>query len=247
MSQQKIIDLVRKLLAKANDAAATPEEAAAFAAKASQMLIEHGLDETSIGAKAYSVGERLWKAPYADDLWFRRMVQNAAPAFMCQLVLTKTHSIVKSRKTGQDKLATKTAFILVGKEERTAVLEDVCGYLYTTIVRLARAYSSVRRDQLSFMRGAGQAVADRFYDIALDRRLKAEDEAKSSGSDSRALVLVTTALTEVEDYMSEKMSLKAGRRSSMRRGSGFGSGYDAGSKLNLGDQIGHSAPTGELE
>lgn len=264
MSQQKTLDTIRKLLAKANDSSATPEEAAAFATKASQMLIDAGLTEEALEDKTADVGVRVWKARYAEDKWLRWVMVSASPVFMCQLLLVKYSKIIKSRSTGENKLVTKTAFQLVGRPERTAVLEDVGQYLYTTIVRLAREHSPVRREQLSFMRGAGVAVSQRFDELHKARQKAAQDAtaapsaapdatpagllAGSSDLGSRALVLVSTALTEVEDYIDTVIKPRAARKSTpIKGGSGFGAGYAAGEKINLGDQIEHNKPAGALE
>lgn len=244
MPQQKIIDRIRKLLAVSQDESATPEEAASFAAKASQLLIEHGLDEDSVTEAASSVGQLVWKAPYAGELWFRNLVAAAAPNFMCSLYLTKYQTIIKSRKTPATKLVSKTAFVLVGTPERTSVMQDVCQYLFDSIVRMARAYSPKRAEQLAFIRGASLAVSYRFSRAVADRR-EAAFSSMSDSPESRSLVLVESALSEVEEYMAG-LGLREGRKTrAMKTGSGFSAGYSAGEKMNIGVQI-ESSPQGEI-
>ena len=50
MIDEKLIDRIRKLQAKANDKATTEEEALAFSAKVAQLLAQHNLDEAALDA-----------------------------------------------------------------------------------------------------------------------------------------------------------------------------------------------------
>lgn len=235
-STSKIEDRIRKLLAKASDSAVTPEEAAAFAAKAQAMLIEHGLDEQSVvsAAARSSVHQTVWAAPYAEDSWRKMIATSAAPVFMCKMLMTKVSDIVVSRTTGEHKLAQRTAYILIGTPERTAVLQSVLEYLYTTIVRLARQHSSVRRDQLSFMRGAGVAVSARLRDMV--------ERPEAVASTGTALVLVSQALAEVQSFTEQNFPGMRKRSIRISGGSGYSAGHRAGQSISLDPQLEASRP-----
>lgn len=96
------IRLVRKLLAKAHGAGTTPEESAAFAAKANQLLLEHKLGLSDVQLREEDAEEPLGKLhvhshklPYKRwQEWINDLADTVATVHFCRLLICRPYSAV---------------------------------------------------------------------------------------------------------------------------------------------------------
>lgn len=190
-SVQDIIEKIRKLQAKATNAATTEAEAAMFANKVQEMLAQHNLEHVDIRTdeeeKANVIEEEVYGGNYQSP--WRALLANAAANFYFCKVYTRVHA-------SRDPLKNATKFVMfVGKPHNRAIAISMFSYLQNTVGRLARDHSGHRGEQMAFERGCG---------IALSRRIKDEfDKLKRPqiGDNTGVPMLYRTELQLVEDFL----------------------------------------------
>ncbi|HEY7174849.1 MAG TPA: DUF2786 domain-containing protein [Micromonosporaceae bacterium] len=202
-----ILDKVRKLLAKAEDPACTPAEAAAFTAKAAELIAKYGVDSALLAAADPTVdpvGDLVIDvlAPYALDKC--GLLAGVAGALRCQCVRRQGWS--EQRKTfamhlfGHDSdlrraevlftsLLVQAGYALVAQPvprwENVAAYRRswFAGYTYAIVARLReaeeRAAASARPDVSG--RSVALVLADRSAEVAR-RVAEAYPRLRSAGS-----------------------------------------------------------------
>lgn len=193
---QKLIDRVRKLFAKANDASVTEAEAMAYAKKAQELLEQHNLSllDLSEDEKKQGIGRFTWAPKYANDGWRKLVAIAAAKVYMTKLIMTQMQVEVRGGK-----LAWRPAFILVGREANCEVARSMIDYLFTTVVRLSKDYSKVQKERHLFEAGAGNRLVRRLREMYQASAVQPE----SNGSNLPALY--SQELTIVEDWAKENI------------------------------------------
>lgn len=159
----KVVDLIKKLLAKANDPSVTESEALQFAAKAQELLESHNMSFLDVPADDASspIDLEQWAPTYGGDTWRQAVAVSAARVYMCKL-LTSKMEVVNSR----GKRVVRMAYILVGRESSRAVAKSMIDYLFATAIRLSMAYSP--KDQTArrlFERGLGLRLCTRLNEL----------------------------------------------------------------------------------
>jgi len=230
-----MLERVRKLLAKAEDPACPPAEAAALNDKAAELIAKYGVDRALLAAASPEVdpvGDRVVRleAPYALDK--AGLLATVAFALRCRSV----------RRKQWDRGAYAYCMHLFGCEsdlERTELL--FTSLLVQASYGLAAApvppWEAVATFRRSWLAGFTQAVEQRL--TAAERRASADAEP---GGPSMALVLadrtdrVARRLAEVYPRLGT-----AARRRLM--GSGGRDGYVAGQRADLGGvRVGRPTP-----
>jgi len=251
MSEDTIIRRVRALLAKAKSTD-NEHEAAAFAAKAAEMLQTHNLDLASIERSAGEQGEAVsevrlnWR--YCDP-WRKSIARACAELYFCKIY---RHHIVEQNKKGT--WTYRWGITIVGKPHNAAVAESMIEYLIGTTLRLMREYSSVRAEQLPFARGCGERLAARLREM--EREAKRKSAAATGHATVRAAeeagsgnlpALYKTELELVESHM-ETLGLEKGRRSAGSDLSGHhaAEGIAAGNTVSLAPQVGDGTCTSRM-
>ncbi|WP_432836188.1 DUF2786 domain-containing protein [Dactylosporangium sp. CA-092794] len=217
-----MLDKVRKLLAKAEDPACTPEEAEALTAKAAAIIAKYGIDQALLDARQERpavVGNRLVElsAPYLREKAY--LLHVVAAALRCR-------SIRLERRTAE---GLRVSVHLFGVES------DVAGVELLFASLLVQAARGVLREPVppgeqpaawrrSWLVGFGSAVAQRFAAAART------DEPAQPGT---ALVLAdrerAVDLAVAEHYP----NIRTGRRRRLS-GGGFEAGSAAGQRADLG-------------
>ena len=98
---ESLLGRVRKLLAKAEDPACTPAEAAAFTAKATELIAKYGVDEALLGeTRPDPVGDRMVtvEPPYARDK--AGLLAAVALAMRCRVVHLDRRGTTRSHLFG---------------------------------------------------------------------------------------------------------------------------------------------------
>lgn len=242
----KILAKVRKLLAKAEDAATTPEEAETYTAKAAQLIADYGIDRAMLAHADPSsdlVGDRVvvLDAPYAAD----KLDLLAAIA-----VRMRCSAVQRREWTPQGRELSLHLFGHQSDLERvellfTSLLLQASTALSRTRVPRGEHVAAFRR---SWLAGFRVAIARRLTE-AEERaeqaaRQRLDDQMARAGT-STSLVLAGR-LEKVESALHEAYPHLRAARPRQLSGSGAGSGYAAGQRADLGGTRLGPAARGEL-
>ena len=230
-----VLAKIRKLLAKAEDPAATPEEADTYTAKAADLVASYGIDRALLAEEVPEsdvVGDRavVLDAPYALDK--ASLLSAVAHALRCQAVR-------RIRYVGPD--ARKQVSIhLFGYESDLFRVE----LLFTSLLlqatsRLARTtappYESLAAYRRSWLAGFTGAVTQRLRAAEEEAGRVAEGARAEDRPQERsvALVLVDRSRAVAQAVDSEYPRLRTASARSLS-GSGGASGWAAGQRADLG-------------
>ncbi|OJY39091.1 DUF2786 domain-containing protein [Pseudonocardia sp. 73-21] len=226
------LDVVRKLLAKA-DRAATPEEAQTYTAKAVELMARHGIDAALVDAAR----------PGHDEIGGQQIPMDDPYSAGKARLLAWTASALRCRATLHEawggKVAAVTLFGFASDRERVELL-------YTSL--LLQAGTQLLRQR---PRHRGESVAAyrrswlHGFAVEVHRRLvEAESSAvaeRPAPQDSgRSVALVLADRTDRVDRAYAEAFPGVGRaRRATLSGSGFGAGAAAGERADLGrDSVG---------
>jgi hypothetical protein len=227
-----VLAKVRKILAKAEDPATTPQEAETYTAKAAELIASYGIDRALLAASAPGsdiVGDRVvvLDAPYALDK--ANLLSGVAIALRCQAV----------QRTRYDAGEKQLSMHLFGYDSDLARAE----VLYTSL--LLQATSMIRRSfappgenlaayRRSWLAGFTTAVVRRLRETE-DRAAQAAETAQEAqaGGRSVSLVLADRSVAVRSAVESEYPHLRKAHARSLS-GSGGRSGYLAGERADLG-------------
>ncbi len=237
-----VLAKVRKLLAKAEDPAATPEEAETYTAKAAELMAAYGIDRALLAEQhpdSDCVGDRVvvLDAPYALDK--AALLSNVAFALRCRAV--RRIRYVGPRATKQVSLH------LFGFDSDLLRVEILFTSLLvqaqTALVRVdAPPWESLAAYRRSWLAGFTAAVARRLHEA--EERAAAQAQAAQDGTGagpgagadrdrSVALVLVDRS-SRVEAAVDSEYPRLGTARTRRLSGSGSRSGWQAGQRADLG-------------
>jgi hypothetical protein len=242
---QDTLAKVRKLLAKAEDPAATPEEAETYTAKAAELMAAYGIDRALLAEQlpeSDSVGDRVvvLDAPYALDK--ASLLSSVAFALRCRAV--RRIRYVGPRATKQ------VSIHLFGFDSDLVRVEILFTSLLvqaqTALVRVdAPPWESLAAYRRSWLAGFTAAVSRRLQEA--EERAAREAQAARNGADapsdaesgarrerSVALVLVDRS-SRVEAAVDAEYPHLGTARTRRLSGSGSRSGWQAGQRADLGD------------
>jgi hypothetical protein len=177
MEKEKIIDLVKKLLAVTESRGATPAEAATAAAKAQQLLAKHGLsadratvDESVMGQVVDDSIETKWSRL---PVWADNLAHAIAIAFGCRAI------------SGGNWVGQKTKIIWIGRQTSVAACIAIFPRIANQLGKSAHNHAAERGYKFSrhreyvrsFLLAASCAILDRVSKTADGRALVACDRA----------------------------------------------------------------------
>lgn len=241
---------IRKLLAKAEDPAATPEEAETYTAKAAELVAAYGIDRALLAEEVPGsdvVGDRVvvLDAPYALDK--ASLLSGVAHELRCQAVR-------RIRYVGPDR--TKQVSIhLFGYDSDLARVELLfTSLLLQAATQLTRTtappWESLAAYRRSWLAGFTAAVVRRLRAAEEHARRQAEEATTTPSTGARQgrsveLVLVdrSQAVAAAVDAEYPRLTTAPGRRLS---GSGGVSGWEAGQRADLGGRRVAGRSRGEL-
>ncbi|WP_433216367.1 DUF2786 domain-containing protein [Dactylosporangium sp. CS-047395] len=218
-----MLDKVRKLLAKAEDPACTPQEAEALTAKAAALIAKYGIDQALLDAREerhQAVGNRLVElaAPYLREKAY--LLHVVAAALRCR-------SIRLERRTAD---GLRVSVHLFGFESDVAGVELLFASLLVQAARgmLREAVPDGQQAaawRRSWLIGFGSAVQQRFAAAAA--------QAEEPAAPGTALVLADRERAVDLAVEAEYPNVRAGRRRRLS-GGGFEAGSAAGQRADLG-------------
>lgn len=243
-----ILNKVRKILAKAEDPAATTEEAEIYTAKAAELIASYGIDRALLARSDPSsdiVGDRVvvTDAPYALDK--ASLLAGVATQMRCR-------AVQRTRYQDGAKVLSLHLFGYDSDLRRAEVLYT--SLLLQATTSLARTPVPPRESAAAFRRswlaGFTRAVTRRLGEAEERARRQADARPRSDPADGRtqslALVLadrstaVSTAVAEQYPHLR-----KAPGRS--LSGSGGYAGWNAGQRANLdGSPLRNNRPRGRI-
>ncbi len=229
-----VLAKVRKILAKAEDPAATPEEAETYTAKAAELIAGYGIDRALLAESVPGsdvVGDRVvvLDAPYALDK--ANLLSGVALTLRCR-------AVQRTRYDGGEK---QLSMHLFGYDSDLARAE----VLYTSLLlqatsMLTRSFApsgeNLAAYRRSWLAGFTTAVVRRLRESE-DRAAQAAETAQASGAApggrSVSLVLADRSVAVRAAVESEYPHLRKAQARSLS-GSGGRSGYLAGQRADLG-------------
>lgn len=225
-----ILAKVRKLLAKAEDPAATPEEAETYTAKAAQLVADYGIDQALLAAADPArdpVGDRVvvLDAPYAADK--SDLLAAVAVALRCRAV----------RRRRDDGGGRRLSLHLFGHDSDldrvevlfTSLLLQAAQGMSRTPVPPWEHKAAFRR---SWLAGFTAAIHRRLVAAERQAAQQAESRFEAAGR-STGLVLADRSLM-VEDALASAYPHLTTARPRKLSGSGAGHGRAAGERADLG-------------
>ena len=239
---------IRKLLAKAEDPAATPEESETYNAKASELMAVYGIDRALLAVTdpdSDVVGDRVvvLDAPYARDK--ATLLSGVAEQMRCRSVLRTRYpggaKELSLHLFGYDSDLLRTDLLF------TSLLVQASGGMVRAPVPPGESVAAFRR---SWLAGFTYAVVNRL--AAAERKAEREAdvgaESTTTPGPSRASVALVLAdrSVVVEDALAQEYPrLRTGRRRTLS-GSGMADGWSAGHRADIGGARLGSRPRGAL-
>lgn len=228
MSTTSRLNKIRKLLALAEDPAATPAEVAAFTEKAMTLMARHGIDEALLAAGAGPgrvVNRRLaMAAPYARDK--ATLAAAIAQALRCRAVMLVTNRGVVVQVFGL-RADVRSVDLLV-----TSLLVQAAHDMARTPVPAGEHAGAFRR---SWWAGFASAVYARLRQATqtAEAEVSAHHNRKAPQEMSVELVLAHRA-DEIDDEVARAHPRVRRARTRRLSGSGQAEGYRSGQRADLG-------------
>ena len=239
--RDKVIERVRKLLAlSANNP--SENEAAAAAAKAQQILIEHNLSMAEVKDHETADEEDFEIVPVANTTskpWRRFLGAAVGELYFCKYFYTTTN--VPGKRAKRD------VHTFVGAKHNIAVATMMFTYLYKTVARLA-AQNAAANPQIN-----ASAYMTTFKSSATTRlcqRIKEKINAAKSGTLKSTTGANLPACLDMYEHAAAKAksTLESMGKAlttkkvklSMKSGKAWADGHDAANQIGLDGQVGQS-------
>lgn len=230
----KLESLLRKIRALRAKAEGTNNvhEAAAFAAKAAQMLAEHGLEEAQLRSPEADPTEGVTMEK-ASKSW------SASPARRQMLLtLCQVHGVRVLWFAGKS-----GPWMLIGRKSTIAVTLEMADYLLKATARLAsewqRAHDAPNKLMVDFKRGCFVTLQSRLFDLEREQHAQPEQRA-ADGTPRNLPAVVADDRSAVEAFLAKHFGeVKAARRDRVvLRSHAADAGREAGRRISLRKQIG---------
>jgi hypothetical protein len=231
-TETPLLAKIRKLMAKANDSATTEAEAAAFAAKVQELLLQNGLamsDVKDAPEQTESVSEgtydfKRWNSPHR-----RGLMATVCTYYMCSVLYMSRHKKV----------------IVIGKPQNVEVALSMTDYLIGTVVRLSTQYGKTHpgANIVDFRRGAMLRLRERLIEEA--RRMK-EAAATPSRNPGNLPAVFQSESQLVSAYVRSKYNPRPTKARAIKHGADAWAGRKAADGISLHQQVGAAPKTRRL-
>lgn len=236
-ASEAILSKVRKLLAKAENEACTPEEAAAFSAKAQQLMSQHAISQAMIADASApdQIVHKTWAVPSPHAVHKVTLINAICRSNDCQAIYSGTGNNVTITVTGfaPDVAWVETLYLSLVIQMASALAHS------TRYERPANVHG--RTYAVSFNMGFINRVSERLRQIrreAITAEQAHQDAAAGpKQSSSVALVLVAKAQRVEEEYRRAHPNRRTTAGPRARSWGGYGHGQSAGSKASIGRPV----------
>jgi hypothetical protein len=224
----KLLDRVRKLLAKAEDESCTPPEAEALTAKAAELMAKYGIDRALLAAVRPETDAPASRMVDIDNPWGKvkaHLLCGLGAAMRCQCIMLTTRDGLRIHVFGYASDIERTDLLY------TSVLIQMWHGLAAALVP---AHSSPRSWRRSWLLGFAAAVVGRVRAAEENATVQAS-QAGPAGEPSRAaLVLADRALVIRGAVRREYPVTRTARLT--YSGTGYGAGYAQGQRADIGSR-----------
>jgi Protein of unknown function (DUF2786) len=232
----RLLERVRKLLAKAEAEGATPAEAQALTAKAAELMAKYGIDRALLADARPETDRPADRIVAVDNPWARvqaHLLCGLAAALRCQCILLTNSAGLRVHVFGYASDIERADVLY------TSVLVQMWHGLTGAEVP-ARA-ASVRAWRRSWLLGFAAAVIARVRAAEQRAEEAAAGAAAGSGSSRAALVLADRSTVIRENVGRAYPHTRTARMT--YSGSGYGAGYAEGRRADIGSsRVGQKRP-----
>jgi hypothetical protein len=225
-ASDRLLDRVRKLLAKAEADGVTPAEAQALTAKAAELMAKYGIDRALLAAQRPETDQPASRLVDVYNPWARvqaHLLCGLAAALRCQCILLPSGTGQRVHIFGYASDIERTDMLY------TSVLVQMWHGLIATDVPASA--SSLRAWRRSWLLGFAAAVIDKVQAA----ETLAERTASAAADDSHAsaaLVLADRSMVIRANVARAYPHTRAARLT--YSGSGYGAGYQEGKRADIG-------------
>jgi hypothetical protein len=225
-ASDRLLDRVRKLLAKAEAVGVTPEEAQAFTAKAAELMAKYGIDRALLAARRPETDKPDSRLVDIYNPWGRvraHLLCGLASVLRCQPILvTAADGTLRVHIFGYASDIERTDLLY------TSVLIQMWHGLVAAEVPVRAA--SVRAWRRSWLLGFAAAVTARVQ--AAEQRAERSAAVTADGPQDAALVLADRSLVIRRNVAAAYPHTRTARTT--YTGSGYGAGYAEGKRADIG-------------
>ena len=230
MTEEKIINRIKKMLALANDLAATEGERDNALRMAYNAMAKFNIDLAQV--EAHGKKEEEARINFQNDswswLWAKQVNQIIGRLFFCKYYYGRAIN------------GTQCEHHFVGRESNAMTAAVMADYVVNSILKEGRKIGKQNTSPItrSFCVGAMQALSRRVDQIIAEK----ERELQGSATPGTALVLASFYKNEQaanDAWIAERMNLKAGRAHSHKvNDDAWAAGSEYGRNINLSAQVG---------
>ncbi|HEY5359154.1 MAG TPA: DUF2786 domain-containing protein [Streptosporangiaceae bacterium] len=224
----KLLDRVRKLLAKAEDESCTPPEAQALTAKAAELMAKYGIDRALLAAVRPETDAPGSRFVEIDNPWGRvkaHLLCGLGSALRCQCIMITTRGGLRIHVFGYESDIERTDLLY------TSVLIQMWHGLAGARVPDRASPRSWRR---SWLLGFAAAVISRVRLAEQAARARA-DQAGPPGEPSRAALVLADRSLVIRRQVEQEYPVTRTARLTYS-GSGYGAGYEQGQRADIGNR-----------
>jgi hypothetical protein len=225
-ASDRLLDRVRKLLAKAEDESVTPPEAQALTAKAAELMAKYGIDRALLAADRPETDQPASRILDIDNPWARvkaHLLCGLGSALRCQcIMLSGTSPGTRIHVFGYGSDIERTDLLY------TSVLIQMWHGLTAAPVP---AWSSPRAWRRSWLLGFATAVIARVR--AAEHAAASQATAPAAPASSRTALVLADRAQVIRGKVEQEYPVTRTARVTYS-GSGYGAGYVQGQKADIG-------------
>lgn len=229
VTNDKIINRLKKMLALANNSGATEGERAAALQQSYTLLAKHNLTMAQVDAHDSTQEQRQAdEAAFPVYPWARRISIQVAELFFCKYYFMRMPS------------GKQATHVFIGKESNAATARYMAEYVVRSVMReAAKLYGSAIAPEA---RNFAEGVASKLYDRV--KEIKASFNKQTENVAGTALVLASLYKTELQanlDFLAKTGVLLRTRKINTKGVTDFDAftaGRDFGGNVSLAPQIG---------
>jgi hypothetical protein len=224
----KLLDRVRKLLAKAEDESCTPPEAEALTAKAAELMAKYGIDRALLAAVRPETDAPASRFVEIDNPWGRvkaHLLCGLGSALRCQCIMITTRTGLRIHVFGYASDIERTDLLY------TSVLIQMWHGL---AVALVPEWASPRAWRRSWLLGFAAAVTSRVR-AAEDAARSQSEQSAPAGQPSRTALVLADREQVIRSAVAQEYPVTRTARLTYS-GSGYGEGYAQGQRADIGSR-----------
>lgn len=228
-SESPLARKIRLLMAKANDKSVTEAEAAAYAAKVQELLVNNGLSMSDIkepdvergevGRSEHDEKKQRWSSPSR-----KALLRTVCLFYMCEAI-----GPAKGR----------TDWTIIGRPHNVEVAVSMTNYLIRTVIRLSNEWGkqNLGANVIDFRKGCMSRLTERLHTM---RQAQKEAKQKWNGTNPGNLPALFASESQlVTDWKRANMRTVNAKVRPIKAGAaGYMAGQAAGDKISLQQQVG---------